>query len=520
MAQISFTQKPLRVAAALFIITTLYLVFTLTPQRAPFRTVGSEQSPGEPVEIGQHGNQPWDSPALKPEEVIKDAHKLPTADSFLPHFRAVTQMPGLSIAEAKASCNWLNPDAVNFQYGIDADWVSTDRSDDEVTTRRKQWHGFIEKELLPYEFFKDRFTEPRGIVIVAGNQKSMKRVRVILRQLTRLQSSLPVEIHYWADEMTPEDRRDIMAMWPLLYFNDLSATSEQNILKTNHDGVYINYQLKTAAVMNSRFAEPLLLDSDNIPLLDPEELYNSRVYKEYGTLFWPDIARTRPNNPIWAITNTPCKPDEYEQESGQLIVDKRRYFYHLQLAAWFNNNAGEYYNQFLLGDKDTFRFAWHALKTPFGAPARWLTSVGTLSPDPGSGPGSSSHHDYYCGHSFGQHHPDESDARIAFLHGGLVKTLPRALIRWLREARGGIFQAYKRSEWARRPDAIVNVSIKWDAAAYLPADRRPADLPVASCTDFWDVEPKPLDEILPGFEKTFEAIGGYWMLEDDTFRPG
>lgn len=49
--------------------------------------------------------------------------------------------------------------------------------------------------------------------------------------------------------------------------------------------------LKTAALINSRFAEPLLLDSDNIPIIAPESLWESDEYREYGTIFWPDIAR-------------------------------------------------------------------------------------------------------------------------------------------------------------------------------------------------------------------------------------
>ena len=89
-----------------------------------------------------------------------------------------------------------------------------------------------------------------------------------------------------------------------------------------------------------------MLDSDNTPWLPPETLYDSETYQEYGTVFWPDLARTRPQNPMWSITNTPCRMNEWEQESGQIIIDKRRYWYHMQLAAWFNSQ--EYYNGFLL----------------------------------------------------------------------------------------------------------------------------------------------------------------------------
>ena len=440
--------------------------------------------------------QPEPPPTATSLKLAEDAHKLPVADSFLPHFKAVAQISPMAAAEAKSGCQWPAIDEVNFQFlAPDHEWTTHDADDVEVDQKRREWQEFISNKLLPYTQYKDRF-EGRGIVIVAGNAESIKRVKVILRALKRVDSRMPVEIQYWDNELTEESRSDLSSMWSEIYFNDLSAPT--NIIKTNHDGLFINYQLKTAAVVNSRFAEPLLLDSDNIPLVAPETLYDSPVYQEYATLFWPDIARTRPNNPVWSITNSLCRTDEYEQESGQLIVDKRRYFYHLQLAAWMNNEQGEYYNKYLLGDKDTFRFAWHALKTKYGAPSKWLTSVGTITDD-----------GYYCGHSFAQHAPD---GKVAFLHGGLIKTMPKELMRWHRDSRGGIFQVYKKSEFEEKHYVNVNVSIKMDPADYLPD--RPADLGAALCTDFHQVEARPLDEVIPDFEKVFQELGGYWMLEN------
>lgn len=492
---ISIIERPARLAGTLFVGALFYLAFLGRHLDWAVALYSSEQS--EAIEELKAVDS-WDNssaPILAKPQLAQDAHKLPTADSFLPHFVAVTQLQGMSMAEVKSGCLWPAMDEVNFQYGAEQEWTTRDRNDTELAFRRKEWHDFINEKLLPYARYKDRF-HGRGIVIVAGNQKSMKRVKVVLRALKKLGSQMPVEIHYWNDELTDESKSEISSMWAKMYFNDLSASS--NILRSNHDNFFhINYQLKTAAVINSRFAEPLLLDSDNIPVVDPESLYETSIYKEYGTLFWPDIARTRPNNPIWAITNTKCRMDEYEQESGQLIVDKNRFFYHLQLAAWFNNERGNYYNEFLLGDKDMFRYAWHALKTTYGSPPKWLTSVGTVS------------NGYYCGHTFAQYHPD---GNVAFLHGGLVKTIPKELMDWQRKSQGGIFQAYKRSEYDKQHSVNINVSIKWDTASYLP--NRPAHLDAAMCTDFYDVTPRSLDEILPGFEKIFEEIGGYWMLED------
>lgn len=442
----------------------------------------------EAVVLEQTGYDPVD-PVL-----VEDAHKLSFADAFLPHFQAVTRLPGMSVTDAKSTCTWPDDVTVNFQYGLDRDWATKDREFSELEDRRKQWHSFIDRDMVPYATVKDKFSG-RGLVIVAGNQDTLMRVRVILRALIKLGSKIPVEINYWDDEMDDKTKAGLLEMYPSMYFNDLASPS--NVLRIHKSGIYINYQLKTAAVVNSRFAEPILLDSDNIPVVDPASLYDTPEYKEYGTIFWPDIARTRPQNPIWALTNTPCAMDEYEQESGQLVVDKTRFFYHLQLAAWFNNNQGDYYNEFILGDKDTFRFAWHALKTKYGRPRRWVASVGTTNDG------------FYCGHTFAQHHPNGS---VAFLHGGLLKVTDLEVIAWNRDTRGGIFREYKRAPADKDPSVSVDVGIKWDTAEYLPDHS--AEFHGGSCTDMFDVEPRDMNELVPGFEKLFEELGGYWMVDE------
>ncbi|KAF2658651.1 glycosyltransferase family 71 protein [Lophiostoma macrostomum CBS 122681] len=429
----------------------------------------------------------------------QDAHRLASADDFLPHFEAVRQLPALTISEAKQTCTWPPDTFVNFQYADDSDWVKTDRSDSEIALRRSQWQDFVSNSMIPYAQVRDKFSG-RGLVVCAGNQDTLSRLKVILRALKKLNSEIAMEVHYWADEIDDATKHELSTLYHpnSLYFNDLAGP--HNILQVKKDQPFINYQLKTASVINSRFAEPLLLDSDNIPLLPPESLYTSTVYTEYGTVFWPDIARTRPQNPIWAITNTRCSTREYEQESGQLLVDKRRFWYHLQLAVWLNNDQGAYYNGFLLGDKDMFRFAWHTLKTAYGRPRKWLASVGVQNAG------------YYCGHSFAQHHPD--DGRVAFLHGGLVKTVDLQVMRWNRDVMGGYYRHYKRALQDEEPGVSVSVAIKFDGAEYLPD--KGEGVKVAQCTDMEDVEARDINEIVFGFEETFREIGGYWQLDEKT----
>jgi hypothetical protein len=48
---------------------------------------------------------------------------------------------------------------------------------------------------------------------------------------------------------------------------------------------------KVFALLHSRFREVLLLDSDSLPLRDPQALFRSPQYMRDGALFWPDIWR-------------------------------------------------------------------------------------------------------------------------------------------------------------------------------------------------------------------------------------
>ncbi|KAH6691223.1 glycosyltransferase family 71 protein [Leptodontidium sp. MPI-SDFR-AT-0119] len=479
----SLFQRPKLLAAAFFVAVIVYFLFL---------SLHDEFEDYVKVPFISNLSPPTSSLA----GLVENVHTLPNADAYLPHFKAVTSLPSISLAEAKAGCTWKDEQGVNFMYGGDADWVIRERNESELSSHRSEWQSFITNNLIPYSRYSSRFSG-RGIAVVAGNERTMKRVNVLLRALKRLNSSLPVEIHFYGDEVPASTQTEMLKLFPNLYFNDLSSST--NIIPTGFNYFLANFQFKTAAVLNSRFAEVLLLDSDNIPAIDPESLFESDTYREFGTLFWPDIARTRPNNPIWAITNTICIMDEYEQESGQLLVDKRRFFYHLQLAAWLNNENAAYYNRFLLGDKDMFRFAWHALKTRYGKPAKWLTSVGTLTE--GS----------YCGHTFAQHHPD---GRIAFLHGGLLKQIPNEVVRWQREVRGGVYQAYKRASADERHVEVVKCGMRWDRGEYLPEERRNGTLPVWMCMDLYDVPARPIGEVLEGFEEVFEEVGGYWMLDE------
>ena len=43
------------------------------------------------------------------------------------------------------------------------------------------------------------------------------------------------------------------------------------------------------SLLHSKFQSALLLDADNIPLINPEVLFEDPEMVEHGSLFWPDF---------------------------------------------------------------------------------------------------------------------------------------------------------------------------------------------------------------------------------------
>ncbi|OQO04440.1 hypothetical protein B0A48_09362 [Cryoendolithus antarcticus] len=419
------------------------------------------------------------------------AHHFKTPDDFKPHFFQVAKLSPIDVQDAKRTCFWNDEDyrKQQFQWGPDQDWFANQSTLAETEARRQEWHEFVANDLVPWESVKGKH-KGRGIVTLAGHGDTIPRVAILMRQLVRLGSKLPVEIHFWEDEMNEESKAFLNAIYPRIRYNDLSASD--NFWKTHGptERNYGHYHFKTAAVVDTLFSEFLLLDSDNIPLTLPEDLFEAPTYKEYGTVFWPDIARTRHQNPIWAITRTFCNPAEYEQESGQMLVNKSKFFYHLQLAAWFNEQ--DYYKHLLLGDKDMFRFAWHALKTPYGKPSKWLTSGGT------------SHDGNYCGHTFIQAHPDNGE--MAFLHRGYFKGMKAPALKWFRE-RGGVFQKFKQSKYPE--DFAFPQESVWGGTGIEGVEGG------WHCMGLEGVDEQPMDDLIPGINELFEELGGYWMVDEE-----
>lgn len=53
-------------------------------------------------------------------------------------------------------------------------------------------------------------------------------------------------------------------------------------------------------------------------------MFDAPNYKRLGVWATPDYWKTSANNPIWAIMGVKCR-NEWEMETGQMFVDKKRH---------------------------------------------------------------------------------------------------------------------------------------------------------------------------------------------------
>lgn len=204
---------------------------------------------------------------------------------------------------------------------------------------------------------EDGAWRPRGIVIPAGGARMFTCAWVAVRMLRDvLGSSLPIQLwHLGPEEMSP-------AMAALVAEHGVETVDALALAAAK--GMEIGgFELKSFALLHCEFREVLLLDADNVPLLDPAELFAHESFVKTGAVFWPDLISIAASSRIWELCGVPYRAMP-SFESGQLAVDRRRALPALTLA-WFLNRHSRFVYQHIYGDKDTFLMAWLALGEPF-----------------------------------------------------------------------------------------------------------------------------------------------------------
>jgi len=253
----------------------------------------------------------------------------------------------------------------------------------------------------PISAYPDTFSG-RGIVMCAGGLSYFTCAWIAIRKLRALGCQLPIELWHAGNELSPDIIQEL----------EQYNVSCRDFFDYDNIGLK-GCMLKPLSIVRSSFKEVFFLDADNICVSDPTFLFETAAYKEYGAIFWPDFWKTAKDNPIWKIIGIPYE-DTFEQESGQMVIDKERCWQPLNLSLYFNRLTDIYY-RLLMGDKDTFRFAWRAFHQPFYMVQTPVATCGYMNGH------------QFMGNTMVQH---DLEGKILFLHRNLVKwdiTLPREI---------------------------------------------------------------------------------------------
>lgn len=182
-------------------------------------------------------------------------------------------------------------------------------------------HVEVTKKLVPYP--KGLYLG-RGIVMLAGGRYS-DYASTGLGMLREIGCKLPVEVWMkdkeeekpgWCDELRDEG----MACRRLSDYMDVS--------KLEH-----GYQLKINSILLSSFEQVLFLDGDNVPVRNPDKVFDSKSFVDTGVVLWSDYWK-HSGSPVLPYvlglsneaSDVLIKEDTKTIESGQLLWDKKRHW--------------------------------------------------------------------------------------------------------------------------------------------------------------------------------------------------
>jgi len=391
------------VGAAVFVVGSSFLVWRpeYTENIVPSKWIdwtgvkadgGDRPLPISPPSSSDHQAPPQDGPIRPDDDIgvkplpisIENNQLIPieiSSEDLVHRLRTFLSAPVLTYAESakasektcprKVSDRQVNPDQLHDQIGM---WTSIEN--EELVRRRVAIVKYLQTlEKNGRALLGSSATgKGRGIVMTGGNRDTTSRLLVALRILRKEhKSTLPVELFTFPDEIS--DRTVLDELKELgAKVKELQGKSKLNIWK--------NFQIKADAIISSSFDEVLYLDSDNIPLRDPSYLFDSEFYKGEGrpkAVFWPDLNKDHPDNPIWRLMGKTCNNTEFEVESGQVLISKSgNHGFNLaalHVAAHMQEDH-EFYFSLSGGDKDTFRYGFWALQVPYAVSPRWLSSLG------------------------------------------------------------------------------------------------------------------------------------------------
>ncbi len=215
-----------------------------------------------------------------------------------------------------------------------------------------------------YTFDKPKeYKIPRGIITASGTVDRLRDSYVSIKMLRDTGCKLPIELFY-ADEQ--EMPKSLYGIFHELNVNCINVQSHYPFAEYNAR----NFSIKAIALYLSKFREIIWMDSDVIPLVNFEALFNNTQYINNGYLF---------NNDLWSFKKLETVftdkiekfmqflkdddkfsilPGSPELDSGLFLLNQEKLPYKFfDILLLLNTNNHLIYDKVCYGDKDTFQIA-------------------------------------------------------------------------------------------------------------------------------------------------------------------
>lgn len=251
-----------------------------------------------------------------------------------------------------------------------------------------------------------------GVVIGAGGVHSLMAISVLHVLKYKLQSTLPVEI--MIPDLVIQESDKQFCEFVTNEFKDVKCIYlkdhfDTKMLKQKYK--FSGFQYKSLALLISSFENVLLLDADNYPVKNIDDIFDDETFKQKGLIVWPDFWRRFTNPIFYESANIPINlkekvhdfvfdlkdpvinndgdeeinriMHEYKgtmadpsSESGEMLFNKRLHFKTLVLSLFYNTYGPNIFYHLLSqyspgqGDKETFIAAAHVLDFTNNSPKK------------------------------------------------------------------------------------------------------------------------------------------------------
>ncbi|ODQ64446.1 nucleotide-diphospho-sugar transferase [Nadsonia fulvescens var. elongata DSM 6958] len=270
----------------------------------------------------------------------------------------------------------------------------------------KESHEIVIDQLP--ENFPSGIFDGNGIVYVGGGKYNWL-VLLSIKALRNLGSKLPIEVIIPNKNEYNSDLCDRV-------FPSLNAKC---LIMSDYlpEGMAIQgFQIKSMALMISSYAKILYLDSDNIPVKNPDSLFTQEPFISSKMVIWPDFWRRSTSPAFYHISNItvdetkhvrksyhddrdhPKDQSDYSyhdmegalpeasSETGQILIDKETHARTLFLSLYYNVYGSFYYPLLSQGaagegDKETFLAAAHKLGQSYYQVHEFVREFGVIKPE-------------------------------------------------------------------------------------------------------------------------------------------